>query len=125
MKFTLSWLKDHLETDATTGQVVAAFAVVQAALVTLHLPTGVQTDTSLVHSTPVLMLQNDWHLVTSPQGCGSSGLGGMRLQPAGSQTCTQDESFLTQVCAVTLQTWLLALQVCVVVLQVCAVPVWQ
>ena len=44
-----------LQVPAIVGQLVAALAAVQAALVTLHLPMSVQTDALLVQSRPEML----------------------------------------------------------------------
>lgn len=112
-----------LQAPAMVGQAVAALAAVHDAPLTLHLPTSVHTDALLVQSMP-LTLHFLLHCWTSLQLTDSGSAS--RLQPAGCQTLVQDALSTLQVCAETLQVWVLTLlQVWLVVLQVCAVPALQ
>jgi hypothetical protein len=81
-----------LQVPSIVGQAVAELPAVHAALVTLHLPTSVQTDALLVQSSPPMLhfLLHCWTSWQLPSGFGT------RLQPAGCQTLTQLAASVTQ-----------------------------
>lgn len=120
--FAVQDVPSPLQVPAIVGQSVAALAAVHGALLTLHLPTSVQTEALLVQSSPPMLhfLLHCWTSWQFPSGFGT------RLQPAGCQVLTQLAASVTQLLTWTLQVCdLTLLQVWFLVLQVCGLPALQ